>query len=269
MKINRICFWGSLVICALTFTSCAVIPTATSAYHGKAIQKAGTNLASVKSDLAELLKHTFVYNQKSKFATLPTATTVTDIKFEVEHKSKVLAFNIPDIKDINVLDWGRSNSVSSTGHYQYSVQMETTIFSWKDINQAKNFADAVAYLRQKNLNLISKADEDNFAPIAAEYRSLKVKPPVSEEQRKFIVQANSFNQQKLFDKAIEYYNKAIDLDQTAYPAAYSNIALLSAQLHKYDEAISSMKKYLLLEPNASDARGAQDKIYEWEIMLKQ
>ncbi|HEY3389684.1 MAG TPA: hypothetical protein VGK38_08950, partial [Prolixibacteraceae bacterium] len=78
-----------------------------------------------------------------------------------------------------------------------------------------------------------------------------------------------FNQQKAFEKAIEYYNKAIDLDQTAYPAAYSNIALLSAQLHRYDAAISSMKKYLLLQPDASDARGAQDKIYEWEIMLKQ
>jgi hypothetical protein len=29
-----------------------------------------------------------------------------------------------------------------------------------------------------------------------------------------------------------------------------------------------MKKYLLLEPDASDARGAQDKIYEWEIMTQ-
>jgi hypothetical protein len=28
-----------------------------------------------------------------------------------------------------------------------------------------------------------------------------------------------------------------------------------------------MKKYLLIEPDASDARSAQDKIYEWEIMM--
>jgi hypothetical protein len=26
-----------------------------------------------------------------------------------------------------------------------------------------------------------------------------------------------------------------------------------------------MKKYLLLEPDATDSRGARDKIYEWEI----
>lgn len=29
-----------------------------------------------------------------------------------------------------------------------------------------------------------------------------------------------------------------------------------------------MKKYLLLEPEASDARGAQDKIYEWEGIIE-
>jgi tetratricopeptide (TPR) repeat protein len=107
-----------------------------------------------------------------------------------------------------------------------------------------------------------------FEPIAAQYRALKVKPPMSEEQRKYIVQANSFNQQKKYDKAIELYNKAIELDQTAFPAAYSNLALLSAQLHKFNTAIYYMKKYLLLEPDASDARGAQDKIYEWEIMTQ-
>lgn len=269
MKNHMVYLWGSLVIITLTLSSCAVAPHSISAYHGKFIQKTPTNLATVKSDLDELLKHTFVYNQKMKFVTLPTVTSVTDDKFQVAHKSKVLAFNIPEIKDVEVLDWGKSNSVGTTGHYQYSVQIQTTIFSWKDLTQAEKFADGIAFLHQKYLNQISKADEETFAPIAAEYRSLKVKPPVSEEQRKFIVQANSFNQQKLFDKAIEYYNKAIELDQTAYPAAYSNIALLSAQLHKFDAAIASMKKYLLLEPGASDARGAQDKIYEWEIMLKQ
>ena len=107
-----------------------------------------------------------------------------------------------------------------------------------------------------------------FEPIAAQYRALKVKPPVSEEQRKYIVQANALNQQKMYEKAIELYNKAIELDQTAYPAAYSNLALLSAQIHKFNTAIYYMKKYLLLEPEATDARAAQDKIYEWEIMTQ-
>ncbi len=47
-----------------------------------------------------------------------------------------------------------------------------------------------------------------FKPIAEKYCSLKVKPAVSEEQRKYIVQANLFNEKKLFDKAIEVYKEA-------------------------------------------------------------
>jgi hypothetical protein len=47
------------------------------------------------------------------------------------------------------------------------------------------------------------------------------------------------------------------------------MALLSAQQDRFQEAIGYMKKYLLLEPNSSDARGAQDKIYEWELLIHQ
>jgi tetratricopeptide (TPR) repeat protein len=107
-----------------------------------------------------------------------------------------------------------------------------------------------------------------FKPLAAQYCALKVKPQVSEVQRKYIVQANVLNQQKMYQKAIELYNKANEIDQTAYPAAYSNLALLSAQLYQFDAAIYYMNKFLLLEPEASEARSAQDKIYEWEIMMQ-
>lgn len=106
-----------------------------------------------------------------------------------------------------------------------------------------------------------------FEKNAAEYRALKVKPPVSEEQRKFIVQANAFTEKKMYNDAIRLYEQAIEVDQTAYPAAYSNLALLSAQVKQYNDAIYHMKKYLLLVPDASDARGAQDKIYEWEAQI--
>lgn len=107
-----------------------------------------------------------------------------------------------------------------------------------------------------------------FKPLAAQYCALKEKPQMSEEQRKYIVQANTFNEQKNYEKAIELYKKAIELDQTAFPAAYSNLALLSAQLSQFDDAIFYMKKYLLLEPDAVEARADQDKIYEWETLMQ-
>jgi len=59
----------------------------------------------------------------------------------------------------------------------------------------------------------------------------------------------------------------IDLGQTAYPAAYYNLALLLAQTQRFSKAIYNMKKYLMLVPEAEDARAAQDKIYEWEYNL--
>ena len=108
-----------------------------------------------------------------------------------------------------------------------------------------------------------------FKPLALSYHELKVKPPVSEEQRKYIVQANSFNQDKDYYKAIELYKKACEIDPVAYPAAYSNLGLLCAQVLKYHAAINYMKMYLMLVPEAEDARTVQDKIYEWEAKITQ
>ena len=118
-----------------------------------------------------------------------------------------------------------------------------------------------------SIKLDKKLDE--FKPIAEQYKNDTNKPTMSEEQRKFIVQANAMNQQKQYAKAIQLFVQAIKLDAVSYPAAYANIALLQAQLGNYDLAIYHMKKYLMLEPNASDSRASQDKMYEWEIMMKE
>jgi len=107
-----------------------------------------------------------------------------------------------------------------------------------------------------------------FEPIASQYRALKTKPTITEDLRKYIVQANLLNEQKMYEKAAEVYSKAVEIEPTMYPAAYSNLALISAQLKLYHGAIFNMKKYLMLEPDAADARSAQDKIYGWEILMQ-
>jgi tetratricopeptide (TPR) repeat protein len=153
--------------------------------------------------------------------------------------------------------------------YPYVIQLQNQLsfrFDSKDLADAKRMADDLEFMKRN----IAKQDETRAAQSAAlvaQYRALKTKPPVSEEQRRFIVQANAFNQQKDYGQALEYYQKALDLQPLSYPAAYFNMALLSAQLGRYRQAIAYMKQYLLLEPEAKDARSAQDKIYEWEIML--
>jgi tetratricopeptide (TPR) repeat protein len=137
-------------------------------------------------------------------------------------------------------------------------------FLFENLIDAQRFADDLFFIQQ---TLQKKHDERLalFESKAAEYRVLKTKPQVPEEQRKYIVQANALSQKKEYSKAIDLYLKAVDLDIVSYPGAYFNLALLSAQMNRFTSAISYMKQYLQLEPEAQDARSAQDKIYEWEL----
>lgn len=160
--------------------------------------------------------------------------------------------------------------------YLYTIQFRDQIsfhFHKEDMTGAQRFADDLFFIQ----HLLKKQQDDRratlehqlslFEPLAAKYRALDIKPPVPEEQRRLIVQANVLNQRKDYAGAIGLYLKAIDLDPVSYPGAYFNLALLSAQLQRYPEAIAYMKQYLLLVPEAKDARSAQDKIYEWEFMM--
>jgi hypothetical protein len=122
---------------------------------------------------------------------------------------------------------------------------------------------------QKNYKAtIMDNDLAKFKIKSSEYLSQKTNLSISEEQRKFIVQANSANEEKNYKKAIELYENLIQLNEFNYPDAYYNMALIATQLEDYQLAIFNMKKYLILAPNADDARKAQDKIYEWEFKIK-
>ena len=67
--------------------------------------------------------------------------------------------------------------------------------------------------------------------------------------------------------SISIYNKAIGLDEMAYPRAYANLALPYAQINFFDYAILCMQKYIWLETDAIALRGAKDKMYEWEALI--
>ena len=162
----------------------------------------------------------------------------------------------------------------SQGMPTYSIILPDLVTTFRfnplHLSTAQKLADALLFMQQQAKNEIDQETRRLalFEPLAAEYRSLKLKPRMPEEQRKFVVQADSLNQQKEYAKAIEQYQKAIEINPTSYPGAYFNLALLSAQTKSFRSAIFYMKHYLLLEPSAKDARTAQDKIYEWEFMLK-
>jgi tetratricopeptide (TPR) repeat protein len=104
---------------------------------------------------------------------------------------------------------------------------------------------------------------DPFQEVVRKYLAANPKPGLPEEARKYKVQAEFAMQEKQFDKAAGLYGKALEIAPW-WPEGHFNRALILGETKKYWEAMREMKRYLLLAPNASNARAAQDKIYQWE-----
>jgi len=230
-------------------------------------------MSVAKRNLEYVLKTGNLY-KNSIWVGKPEEVAVFDDRFELTYKKpkNILTFYFSDLSKypLNVVRVHNTNTerITWTDEWRYELRLGELIFNVSKYAEGWILPDNLYFFQQQLNEKLFRSQLVLFESVAAQYRALQVKPPVSEGQRKLIVQANVLNQQKMYDKAIEIYNKANEVDQTSYPAAYSNLALLSAQLHKFDAAIYYMKKYLMLEPGASDARGAQDKIYEWEILMQ-
>lgn len=108
---------------------------------------------------------------------------------------------------------------------------------------------------------------DPFPEVAAKYLAANPKPRLPEEARKYKVQAEFAVQQKQFDRAAGLYGQALEIAPW-WPEGRFNRALILAEIKKYREAMREMKRYLLLAPEASNARAAQDKIYQWEAVAE-
>ncbi|MDA8165414.1 MAG: hypothetical protein M0017_10345, partial [Desulfobacteraceae bacterium] len=98
--------------------------------------------------------------------------------------------------------------------------------------EAHRIADDLFFMQQE-FKKIKEHRVAHFASRAAQYRALAVKPTMSEEQRKYVVQANAMTQRKDYARAVDFYLKALDVDPVAYPGAYFNLALLSARMQRY------------------------------------
>lgn len=134
---------------------------------------------------------------------------------------------------------------------------------------------ALSHLRELFLKYQEKSREEfvaeDFGKFKAAIETCKQQgqvPAITEEQRRYIIQANAANERKDYQTALSLYGNAVSVSPCSYPQAYYNMALLAAQTGFYTYAVSNMKKYLILVPEAADARAAQDKIYEWEYNIE-
>jgi tetratricopeptide (TPR) repeat protein len=216
------------------------------------------NAGAIKKDLVAILAKVdgplYVANSEGDTYEVSGITGVSESGFQARH----VKFDYGELMDRRVShyannDWG----------YNIVIQgfMSFRFFN-KDL--AKCVAEEILAIQKDLRREYVEGNLASFQTYLGEYRAMKTKPPVTEEQRRFIVQANAMTEKKDYPAAIELYHKALKLDRVSYPAAYYNMALIFSQMGRHQAAILFMKVYLLLVPEAEDARAAQDKIYEWE-----
>ncbi len=135
---------------------------------------------------------------------------------------------------------------------------------------AQQFADVLLYMREVQAGRITPqtpVEEASFAEVAKKYREAEPKPVFPEEARRFRVQAEFMAQQKRYEDAINLYEQALKVAPW-WPGGHFNTAMLLGEMKRWEEAIAAMRRYVLLTPTATDARAAQDKLYEWEAVMQ-
>ncbi|MFA6284062.1 MAG: tetratricopeptide repeat protein [Desulfurivibrionaceae bacterium] len=273
------CIFGFFVLAALAGAvppaNAASLETLRPGYEAvyRPEARPGVTFDSAKKDFEESLQHLQLYPDICPALSLYVdKTTVQGDRIEIGWTNhcggpqKTGVFVLPTYKIANseiVVEYRKEGH----GSIRHEINFPDLVsLQFDNLAAARKAADALLFMQNEE----KKADEERnarltrFAPVAAQYRALKVKPAMSEEQRRVVVQANALNDRKEYAKAISLYQKAIEVDPVSYPQAYFNLALLSAQVQRFKPAIAYMKQYLLLAPDAKDARAAQDKIYEWE-----
>jgi len=100
------------------------------------------------------------------------------------------------------------------------------------------------------------------------YPLMKTKPEISEQVRRYAVQASNATQEKRYDDAIVLWTTTLKI-APYYPLAYYNRALLYEMKGNLKYSIADMENYLKLTPDAADARSARDRIYTWEGKIKE
>jgi tetratricopeptide (TPR) repeat protein len=222
--------------------------------------------------ISNLIKQCWqVYDLKNNIKKKSAQVKVGDDKIEIIYNKRenlIVSFLDLTASDIHVKEYEFVNKMNIFNPYIIEIDgIAEFTFAPYNLLLAKELSNYLYDIKFRINEQFFSQQLMAFEPIVVAYNALSEKPVITEEQRKYIVQANGLSEQKMFKKAIELYKKAVEINPVSYPAAYSNMALLSAQSSEFQSAIYFMKKYLMLVPHAEDARSAQDKIYLWETQL--
>jgi hypothetical protein len=132
-----------------------------------------------------------------------------------------------------------------------------------DVELGKQLVDALAAL-QRAVDAPPSAEEDaRFADVAKAYRAANPKPPRPEALVRFQVQAEGAVRDKDFAEAEDYFAQGLQIAPW-WPDGHYNRAVVLAETGAYAPATIEMQRYLLLVPQAPNAREAQNMIYDWQ-----
>jgi tetratricopeptide (TPR) repeat protein len=113
-----------------------------------------------------------------------------------------------------------------------------------------------------------KSQLDDFQAKTAAWRALATKPAPGDEVYKDRLLAEDAIKNKDLTGAIKYYEQGIAAEPT-WDQGWYNAALVYAEQKDYFNAALSMRHYVLLDPNASDAQAAKDNIILWEAKAEE
>jgi hypothetical protein len=133
----------------------------------------------------------------------------------------------------------------------------------KDVELGKQFVDVLATLQRTVNAPPSPEEETRFADVAKAYRDANPKPPRPEALVRFQVQAEGAIRDKDFAGAEDYFAQGLHVAPW-WPDGHYNRAVVLAETGDYAPATLEMQRYLLLVPEASNAREAQNMIYDWQ-----
>ena len=102
------------------------------------------------------------------------------------------------------------------------------------------------------------------------YRIMNMDPRLSglpEEAIKYTLRGDVLTEEGKFEGAVKEYLQAVQA--APYIAKlYFNTAMVYGELERHPQAIRHMKTYLLLAPEAPNARAAKNQIYKWEFAME-
>jgi len=131
------------------------------------------------------------------------------------------------------------------------------------IADLQQFADAWAALSQPR-PLLDPATDTAFQSNLARARAAGAEH--GEDMRRAELQGEALLGAKRDSDAADVYRAALE-QMPEWGGGHYNLALVSANLGLYEEAITEMRRYLYVAPDAADARAAKDQIYKWEALL--